>query len=151
MNTDRIEKSATFRESRSRVWQALTDTTEFGRWFGIEFNGAFAPGARLEGKITTPGYEHLRAEVVVDRVEPEWLFSFRWHPAATDPKKDYSREPTTLVAFQLSDVIGGTKLVVTESGFDRIPSDRREHAYHENEAGWAQQVLSITRYLKHAA
>ena len=151
MNTDRIEKTATVRESRSRVWQALTDTTEFARWSGFEFDGAFAPGARLRGKITPPGYEHLHAEIVVDKLEPEWLFSFRWHPSATDPKTDYSREPTTLVAFQLSDVIGGTRLTVTESGFDRLPVERREHTYRENESGWAEQIASFTRYLTHAA
>ena len=151
MNTDRIEKNATFRESRSRVWQALTDSTEFGRWFGIEFNGPFAPGAELEGKVTIPGYEHLRAEVSIDRMEPEWLFAFRWHPAPVDPERDYSREPTTLVAFQLSDVIGGTKLTLTESGFDRLPLERRDEAYRENESGWTQQIASLTRYLTPAA
>ena len=151
MNTDRIEKTATFRESRSRVWQALTDSMEFGRWFGIEFNGPFAPGATLEGKVTIPGYEHLHAEVSIDRMEPESLFAFRWHPAPVDPERDYSREPTTLVAFQLSDVIGGTKLTLTESGFDRLPLERRDEAYRENESGWTQQIASLTRYLTPAA
>jgi len=102
---------------------------------------------RAHGRITHPGYEHLTLEITVERMEPERLFSWRWHPYAVDPKQDYSKEPTTLVECELTDVPGGTRLRIVESGFDRIPVARRAEAYRMNAEGWAQQVQSIARYL----
>src|SRR5882672_10351214 len=97
MNTDRIEKSIIFRAPRARVWRALSDVEAFGEWFGVKLTGSFVPGARLRGKITHPGYEHVPFEITIERMEPERLFSWRWHPNAIDPKLDYSEEPTPLV------------------------------------------------------
>ncbi len=116
MSTDRIEKSIVMRAPRSRVWRALTSSQEFGEWFGARLDGAFAPGAKVAGRITTKGYDHLQMEIVIERVEPEHLFSYRWHPYAVDPDLDYSSEPMTLVEFQLHDVPEGTRLSVVESG-----------------------------------
>ena len=145
--TDRIEKEIVMKAPRARVWRALTDAAEFGKWFGAEMKDGFAPGARARGRITHPGYEHLTLEMTVERMEPERLFSWRWHPYAVDPAQDYSREPTTLVECELSDVPGGTRLRIVESGFDQIPVARRAEAYRMNEGGWAQQVQSIAKYL----
>ena len=147
MSTDRIEKSVVLRAPRSRVWRALANAEEFGAWFGATLQGRFAPGARVQGPITYPGYEHLTMEITVERVEPERLFSFRWHPDAIDPAVDYSSEPTTLVEFRFEDVEGGTRLTVVESGFDRIPLARREKAYKDNDSGWGQQMENIERHV----
>jgi uncharacterized protein YndB with AHSA1/START domain len=147
MSTDRIEKKMFLKAPRSRVWRAIANAQEFGEWFGVKLEGAFAPGARLEGRITSKGYEHLTMEVTVERVEPEELFSYRWHPYAIDPNVEYSSEPTTLVEFRLKEVQGGTELTVVESGFDRIPLERRDTAYRMNEQGWAAQLKNIERYL----
>ena len=149
--TDRIEKKIRLRAPLSRVWRALTDAREFGAWFQVELEGAFAPGARVRGKITTPGYEHLTMEITVERMEPERLFSYRWHPYAIDPKLDYSSEPTTLVEFQLAPVAEGTLLTVVESGFDRIPAARRAEAYRMNDGGWAEQMKNIERHVASAS
>jgi len=96
-STDRIEKKIVLRADRSRVWRALTDAEEFGTWFRVKLEGRFAAGQRIRGKITYPGYEHLTMDVTVERMDPEELFSFRWHPAAVAPNVDYTGEPTTLV------------------------------------------------------
>jgi uncharacterized protein YndB with AHSA1/START domain len=147
-STDRIDKRIVLRAPRARVWRALADAAEFGSWFGVDFKGAsFAPGAPVLGTITIPGYEHVTMEVWVERMEPERLFSFRWHPYAVNPAVDYSKEPTTLVVFELRDVTGGTELTVVESGFDRIPVDRRAEAWRMNDGGWTQQVLNIDAYV----
>jgi uncharacterized protein YndB with AHSA1/START domain len=151
LNTDRIEKQITIRAPRAKVWQALTDSRKFGEWFGAIFAQPFTPGARLSGKITHKGYEHLTIDITIERVEPEKLFSWRWHPHAIDSNKDYSSEPTTLVVFELKDVPEGTLLTVTESGFDGIPLSRRAEAYRGNENGWTQQVERIDRYVSQAA
>jgi hypothetical protein len=81
-------------------------------------------------------------------MEPERLFSFTWHPYAIDPAIDYSQEPTTLVEFRLEPKDGGTILVLTESGFDVIPKERRMEAFRMNEGGWTQQMTNIARHVE---
>jgi len=146
-STDRIEKSVFLRAPRARVWKALTDWKEFGRWFGVDLAGPLTPGARVTGKITHKGYEDAPFELIVEKMEPERLFSYRWHPYAHDPKVDYSSEPTTLVVFELEEKDRGTMLTVVESGFDRIPLARRAEAYRMNDGGWAEQMKSIERHV----
>ncbi|HEX4354787.1 MAG TPA: SRPBCC family protein [Polyangiales bacterium] len=147
MTTDRIEKEITLKAPRSRVWRALTDAEEFGTWFRVKLEGRFEPGARLAGRITHPGYEHLRLELQIDRIDPEHYFSYRWHPHAIEKGVDYTKEPTTLVEFRLTEVPGGTKLTIVESGFDGVPIERREQAYRGNAAGWSQQLTHIEQHV----
>ena len=147
MSTDRIEKTVFLRAPRSRVWRAIATPEEFGAWFGVNLDGAFAPGKQVSGRMTIKGFEHLPMEITIERVEPERLFSYRWHPYAIDPKVDYSAEPMTLVEFRLEDAPGGTQLTVTESGFDRIPASRRAEAFRMNEGGWASQLRNIERHV----
>ena len=143
---DRIEKTAVLRAPRSRVWRALSDVREFGAWFLTDFDGEFAEGATLRGRPRNPGYEHLTIEIRIERMEPERRFAFRWHPYEVDPS-DASHEPTTLVEFRLDDAPEGTRLTVTESGFDALPPGRRFQAFRENESGWIEQMQNITRYV----
>jgi uncharacterized protein YndB with AHSA1/START domain len=145
--SDRIEKRLTLRAPRARVWRAIADAGEFGKWFGVELSGPFTPGARRTGKITTPGYEHLPFDITVDRIEPERVIAFRWHPGMPDPAVDYTTEPTTLIVFELADAPGGTLLTLVESGFDRLPPGRRESAFRDNDEGWTSQVKNIEEYV----
>jgi len=147
---DRIEKRILLHAPRAKVWRALADTDQFGQWFGVKLNGSFAPGARLQGQVTKPGYEHVNFEIAVERVEPERLLSWRWHPHAVDPQVDYSAEPTTLVVFELQDAQEGTLLTLVESGFEGIPPSRRE-AFGANERGWAIQMKAIEKYVSQTA
>jgi len=146
-STDRIERQIQLRAPRSRVWRALTDPKEFGAWFGVRVDGAFAPGARVRGNITHKGYEHVVWDITIDRMEPERLFSWRWHPYAVDPKVDYSAETPTLVVFELEDAPGGTLLEVVESGFEQVPLARRAEAYRMNGGGWTQQMKAIEAHV----
>jgi uncharacterized protein YndB with AHSA1/START domain len=131
----------------SRVWRALTDHREFGEWFRVKLDGPFVPGQVSLGRITYPGYEHIRWEAVVQKMEPERFFSFTWHPYAVDPKIDYSQETPTLVEFTLEKTENGTLLVLTESGFDKVPSERRLQAFRMNDGGWTQQMKNIENYV----
>lgn len=146
-STDRIEKQILIEAPRSRVWHALTDAVAFGAWFGVDLAGTFAPGKRLTGRITSPGYQHVVMDITVDRVEPEHLVSWRWHPNAIESGRDYSSEATTLVVFELEDADGGVLLKVVESGFDALPESRRAEAFRGNEGGWASQVENIKRHV----
>ena len=146
-STDRIEREIVIKAPRARVWRAISDTTEFGKWFRVTVDGQFTPGAKLSGHITYPGYEHLRWNVTVERMEAERLLSWRWHPYAADPAKDYSDEPTTLVEITLEDAPGGTKVRVVESGFDRVPHARRAEAFRMNSQGWSIQLENVARHV----
>ena len=146
-NSDRIEKNILLHAPKARVWRALTDAGEFGSWFGVKLDSGFAVGQPTTGKITYPGYEHLTFEATIERMDTEQLFSFRWHPYAIDPKVDYSQEPTTLVEFRLEETADGTLLTVVESGFDRIPAERRAEAFRMNDSGWAEQTVSIQKHV----
>jgi uncharacterized protein YndB with AHSA1/START domain len=147
MANDRIEKQVELKAPVSRVWRALTDYREFGEWFHVKLEGPFVAGKQARGYITHPGYEHLQMTMVVQKIEPERLFSYTWHPYAIDPKVDYSQETPTLVEFTLEKSAKGTLLKVTESGFDKIPSGRRLEAFRMNENGWGQQLKNIESYV----
>jgi len=140
---DRIEKRIELKAPVARVWRALTDYREFGEWFRVKLDGPFVPGQVARGNITWPGYEHLVWEAVVQKMEPERLFSFTWHPYSIDPKVDYSKEAPTLVEFRLEEIAGGTLLLLTESGFDKVPASRRDEAFLRNDGGWSQQMKNI--------
>jgi len=148
INTDRIEKQVLLRAPRSRVWRAIANAEEFGQWFGVKLESPFQLGQVTRGRITIAGHDHLTMEVTVERMEPETLFSYRWHPNAINPAVDYSDEPTTLVEFHLEDSQGGTKLTIVESGFDRLPADRRVSSFRGNAAGWAAQAENIRTYVE---
>ncbi|MFY9711750.1 MAG: SRPBCC family protein [Candidatus Cybelea sp.] len=157
-STDRIEKRILLRAPRERVWRAISDATEFGNWFGVEFEGDFAPGAQMKGRIrptiadsevakTQEKYAGMPMAFFVERVEPMSRFAFRWHPFAIDPSVDYSNEPMTLVTFDLEPADGGTLLTVVETGFDSIPLPRRVDAFEANEEGWDMMVTVVEKYL----
>lgn len=145
--SDRIEKQIDIAAPVSRVWRALTDHREFGEWFRVKIDGPFVAGQASRGYITWPGYEHLKWEATIQKIEPEKYFSFTWHPYAIDPKHDYSKEPTTLVEFHLEKAAVGTRLKVIESGFDKIPFERRAEAFLKNDGGWTQQMANIKEYV----
>jgi len=158
MSPDRIEKTILLRAPLKRVWRALSDSTEFGNWFGMRFNAPFAPGATMTAVIvpTTVNqevakmqkpYEGISFEIKIEQMQPERLFSFRWHPGAVEPGIDYASEPTTLVVFTLEKAPDGVQLTVTESGFDQIPLARRAKAFGANEGGWTLVIKLIEEYL----
>ena len=144
---NQIEKQVEIAAPVSRVWRALTDYRQFGEWFLVKMDGPFVAGKPIGGQITHPGYEHLRMEIVIKAIEPETLFSYTWHPYAVDPKVDYTKEASTLVEFRLQATPGGTLLTVTESGFEKIPSERRAEAFLRNDGGWKQQMKNIEAYV----
>jgi len=145
-STDRIVRTIDLKAPQDRVWRALTDSRQFGAWFGITLGEPFTPGRVSRGTLTMRG-QQLAIEFTVERIRPETEFAYRWHPYAIDPKMDYSSEPMTLVEFHLRTVAEGTELTVIESGFDRIPSHRRDEAYRMNDGGWKSQVENLRRYV----
>ncbi len=155
---DVIRKEITLRANLPKVWRAISDADEFGQWFGVRFDGPFEAGKSMTGHITPTvvndeiaahqkPYEGMPFAMVVEAIEPQTLFAFRWHPYAIDKDKDYSAEPMTLVSFALNEVEGGVHLTITESGFDKIPLMRRAEAFRMNDGGWQAQAGLIEAWL----
>ena len=150
MNTDTVEKHIEIKAPISRVWRALTDHAEFGQWFGVKLDSPFAVGKSSSGLITHCGHENQKWAAVVQKMEPERLFSLTWHPYAVDPNIDYSKETPTLVEFRLETTAAGTLLSVKESGFDQIPAGRKAEALLKHDHGWAEQMANIGAYVTKA-
>lgn len=155
---DHIEKRVVLRAPIDRVWRAISDSQQFATWFGCELDGPFVAGQRITGRIrptqvdaavakTQQPYAGHPMQWQVEAIEPPRRFAFRWHPFAIDLAIDYSGEPMTLVEFELAEAPGGTELVIRESGFDRIPLERRTKAFTANDGGWAAQLDLIAKYL----
>jgi uncharacterized protein YndB with AHSA1/START domain len=157
---DKVVKTIILKAPQSRVWSAISRAEAFGAWFGAAFDGPFVPNTKLSGKIVPTQVDPEVAkhqephtgkkfDITIDRIEPERLLSFRWHPYEIDPNVESSHEPTTLVTFELAAVEGGTRLTITESGFDKIPLRRRAEAFKANEGGWEHQTKLVEKYLAH--
>lgn len=149
LDSNQIERQILINAPRERVWQALTNAEQFGRWFGAKLDGQqFVVGQRTRGQITICNYEHVWFDAVIERIEPQKVFSYRWHPYAIDPAVDYDREEPTLVTFTLRDAANnGTLLTVVESGFDKVPPQRRLEAFRMNHRGWEAQLNNIAEYV----
>ena len=146
-----IRKEIELKAPVARVWRALTDFREFGEWFRVKLDGPFVAGEISRGQMTYPGFEHVRWEAVIQQMEPERLFSFTWpHPRSFDKASyphDYGDSPRTLVEFRLEPTATGTRLTVTESGFENIPGDLRLEAFRRNDGGWTQQMKNIENHV----
>jgi uncharacterized protein YndB with AHSA1/START domain len=152
ITNDRIEKTIDIKAPVSRVWRALTDSQQFGEWFRVKIDGPFIAGKRSTGKILVPGFEHIKWNSTIQKMEPERLFAYTWHPYALDASKDYEKEEEpTLVEFTLEETKTGTRLKVVESGFDKVPAYRRDEAFRMNTGGWAAQMENIRRYVEQKA
>lgn len=142
--SDRIERSVEIKAPVERVWRAITTESEFSQWFGLRIlGGNFQPGVSVRCVSTHPGYEHIEFSMDIERMEPPRLFSWRWVPGAEQPKN----EPTTLVEFTLEEIKEGTRVTITESGFDRLSLAYRAKAYEDNTGGWEYQANSLRNYV----
>ncbi|MFI5507381.1 SRPBCC family protein [Mycobacterium sp. NPDC051804] len=158
MNSDRIEKEVLLKAPLERVWRAISDADEFGRWFGVRFDGPFVPGTSVIGTITptTVDADVAKAQQPhagkadawhIVAVEPQHRLAFRWHPFGVDDGADSSDEPTTLVEFTLEEMSDGVLLRIVESGFEALPAERRQSAFEGNDEGWSAQTELVRKYL----
>jgi uncharacterized protein YndB with AHSA1/START domain len=144
--SDSIEKTIELRAPVERVWRALTDHEEFGAWFKVRLDGPFVVGERSRGQMTYPGYEDHPWDARVLVMEAPRLFAFEW-PHVERPDEDLTKAPWTQVEFRLEPLGAGTRLTVTESGFEALPPDRRVEFMRRNEGGWAIQVENIKAHV----
>jgi uncharacterized protein YndB with AHSA1/START domain len=144
---ERIVKTVALNAPVARVWRALTDHHEFGQWFRVKLDGPFEPGVVSTGMMTYPGYEHYPWRAVVERMEPERVFSFRWHHLDEKSAGDIADQPSTLVEFRLEPSTEGTTLTISESGFESLPDHRRLEILRGNTEGWNIQANNIAAHV----
>ena len=146
-NQDRIEKIVDLAAPPARVWRALTDHEEFGAWFRVALDGPFIVGATTTGRITAPGYEHMKWTTVTEKMEPQRLFAFSWPPGDIDPDTVYAADAKVLVEFRLEPAGAGTRLTITETGFLQFPEAKRLEALRSNAQGWDSQAANIAAHV----
>lgn len=147
INHDRIEKIVDLEAPVSRVWRALTDHEEFGKWFRVSLDGPFKVGATTTGRITFPGHEHMKWESVTEQMVHERLFAFSWPPSAIDPETKYDAGAKVTVEFRLQPTDDGTRLTITESGFLQFPESKRLEVLRSNKQGWDTQAEHVAAHV----
>ena len=144
--TDRIEKSVEVEAPIERVWRAISDHREFGSWFRVRIDQPFATGEESTGQMTYPGFEHYPWRARVVAMEEPHLFAYEW-PHTDGSEKVREDWTWTRVEFRLEKIATGTRVTVTEYGFDQLPAERRAEAYRLNEGGWEEQMRNIAAYV----
>jgi len=127
-----LERSIVIAADRERVWRAITTQEHLAKWFEpIRFE-------RLAvGETLTFGWG---GEGSIALVEPMDRFGFRWQIAPPHPAQ-------TLVVFTLETVPEGTRITVTEQGFEALPDEVREIRFQDNTQGWEHMLDSLSAYM----
>lgn len=141
-----IERQVEIAAPISKVWEALTNASVFGQWFGANFHSPFVAGQTTKGRNTSKGFE-MDLEFFIKEIRPQAYFAYAWHPFPVDRTFDYSKEAPTLVEFFLEPIASGTLVKVRESGFSEIIASRRAEAFKMHSGGWEAQLRNIEAFL----
>ena len=147
-NQDRIEKVVDLAAPVARVWRAITDHREFGEWFRVRLDSPFKVGETTTGNITYPGHEDMKWESVTEQMDHERLFAFSWPPSAIDPDTEYEEDAKVRVEFLLEPTETGTRLTITETGFQQFPESKRLEVLRSNTEGWDIQAKNIAAHVE---
>lgn len=145
---DRIEKIVDLAAPVARVWRAITDHKEFGDWFRVRLDNPFEVGTTTTGNITYPGHEDMKWVSVTEQMEHERLFAFSWLPSAIDPYTEYETEAKVMVEFRLEPTERGTRLTITETGFQQFPESKRLEVLRSNTEGWDIQAKNVADHVE---
>jgi len=144
--TNTITKTTLVKAPIERVWRAISDHNEFGQWFKVALDQPFAVGQDSTGKMTYPGYEGYPWFAHVLAIEPNRRLAYDWVPGPAEIGQDLSNEQRTRVEFLLEAEADGTRVTIIESGFDKLPEERRESVLRGNTKGWDAQADNLREY-----
>jgi len=146
----RIDRSIDLAASPERVWRALTTAAELSAWFQVAIEGDIAVGKEVWMTSVHPNHANARFKVrFIDLSSPRRMV-WQWHPGEVDPNFDYNTEAETTVTFDLEPTAQGTRLTVSETGFDRISLARRAKVYRDNANGWAEVLVWLQKHVENA-
>jgi uncharacterized protein YndB with AHSA1/START domain len=146
MTLDRIDRTIVVNAPLDRVWRILTTARGLGTWFKVDVEGELVAGAEVWMTSKYPGFEGKRFVVRVTEMTPPHRFAWQWHPGAVDDDIDYTREAWTTVTFTLEPSGAGTRLSVSETGFNEVSLARRAKVFKDNNQGWAEVIIWIQQY-----
>ena len=148
----RIDRTIDINATPERVWRALTDVRELSTWFRMKIEGDIAAGREVWMTVESPGeYHGMRFPVKFVELTPPRRLVWQWHPGTTDSNFDYATEPQTTVTFTLEPTDRGTRLSVSETGFDALTIERRAKAFKENTQGWTEVLVWLQTHAEKAA
>lgn len=147
--TNQVQRSINIKVPAERLWRAITNSAEFGTWFGVTLDGEFIVGQVTRGTFTLPGHEGKPFWVRVEAIEAPKLFRFSWpYDESVSPEDHDLDYKTTTVEFLIEPYSEGSKLTVCERGFDNLPSKKRALVFRDNTLGWEFQFNNIRAYLR---
>jgi uncharacterized protein YndB with AHSA1/START domain len=146
----RIDKDIEINATPDRVWRALTTADELSTWFQVAIEGEITPGGEVWMTSVHPEHRGQRFLVKIVELSKPHRVVWEWHPGEADPKVDYSREPRTTVTFTLRPTDRGTRVAVSETGFDAIAIERRGKVYKDNTQGWTEVLVWLQRHVEAA-
>ena len=145
--SDKIEKTITINAPLNRVWRAIADYKEYGKWFQCEIDRPFEVGKEVMGRMTIKGFDQLTFPMKIVAMEENKLFSCYWPAYVEKTDLDLLEEPWLLMEYHLKETAQGTELTIIESGFDKLNAAIRDEARRGNEGGWDFQLNNIRNYL----
>jgi uncharacterized protein YndB with AHSA1/START domain len=146
----RIDRTIEINAPQERVWRALTNAADLATWFKVTFDGPVAAGSEVWMTTMSPGHEGQRFKVRFTELTAPRRFAWQWHPGAVDPHVDYDKEPWTTVTFTLEPSGRGTRLSVSETGFNEISIARRAKVFADNTGGWTEVIVWIQKHAEAA-
>jgi uncharacterized protein YndB with AHSA1/START domain len=141
----RIDRSIDISAAPDRVFDALTSAAEVATWFRMKVEGEMVQGGDV-WMTAGPEYGSLRFPVKIVELSRPRRVVWQWHPGAV--AVDYGREPMTTVTFTLEPTPTGTRVTVSETGFDAISLERRAKAHAENTQGWTEVIVWIKDHVE---
>ena len=146
----RIDRTIEIQAPPERVFKALTNADELSDWFQVRVEGQITAGGEVWMTSVHPDHAGQRWPVRIVELSAPRRVVWQWHPGQVDPTRDYSREPQTTVTFTLEPSGGGTRVSVSETGFDRIALERRAKVYEDNSQGWSEVLVWLQKYVEAA-
>lgn len=144
----RIDRTVDINAPRERVWRALTNDEELAAWFQVRLEGEMRTGGVVWMTSVHPQHAGQRWPVRIVELSEPIRMVWQWHPGEVDPAVDYSQQPQTTVTFTLEPTAGGTRVSVSETGFDEIALARRAKAYADNSQGWTEVTVWLKTYVE---
>lgn len=137
MSTDKIEQQITINAPVERVWKALTSAEGLQKWYA--FGGAKID-LRAGGNLSFQWDEHGEYPGIVETVEPQKRFAFRFAPFTPDTPPEPGN--ATVVDITLSPTNDTTLVQLTESGYNslNLPQEETAQNYETSKGAWADSL-----------
>ena len=141
----KIERSIVVKAAQEKVWRALTTPEAIAKWFEVFEFDRLEAGQPIHFRWEPhPSVDFTETFGEIALVEPMSRFGYRWRIAPTEPV-------TTLVMFELEAVPEGTRVTVTETGFEALSEGQRQQRFQDNLAGWEEVINKLANYVQEQA